>query len=415
MGPTSGAGGAVVVRGVGYDGGTMSRVPQKTFAEFFAGIGLVRKGLERGGWHCSYANDLDPKKRELYEAEFGPSSEYHLEDIWNADAVMAHLRETPFLATASFPCVDLSLAGSYRGFGGERSSTYFGFVEVLKRMGPGVPHVVMLENVVGFLTARGGADFERAVTVLAELGYWMDAIVLDAKRFVPQSRPRLFVFGYHDSLDSRSLIRRSNPPTLGDRWLGAIEEADGLRSDAVRRALHRIELPTGWATVQTRPPGQVRYDLAALIDLDGADDWWDAQAVEKHYVMMSDRHRGRVDRMVASGQTAVGTGFRRRRAEGMRNEVRFDNVAGCLRTPKGGSARQIVVAIQRGTLRMRWMRPREYARLQGAPDFKIPQEMPINQGLHGFGDAVCVPAVEWIDQHILGPVYDGVNGEEEVS
>ncbi|MBI4567726.1 MAG: DNA cytosine methyltransferase [Planctomycetes bacterium] len=37
-----------------------------TFAEFFAGVGLVRLALERVGWRCAFANDIDPKKAEMY-------------------------------------------------------------------------------------------------------------------------------------------------------------------------------------------------------------------------------------------------------------------------------------------------------------------------------------------------------------
>lgn len=388
----------------------MSDSPQKNFAEFFAGIGLVQKGLEPGGWQCAYANDLDPKKRELYCAEFGESSEYHLEDIWNTDSILTHLKHRPFLATASFPCIDLSVAGKYRGFAGEKSSAYFGFLNVLKKMAPRLPKVIMLENVAGFLTARSGEDFRRAVHELAELGYWIDAITLDAKHFVPQSRPRMFVFGFHKSLKCDALIRQSKRTVVGEPWQVAIEQANGLRSVALKRTFEQIELSTGWATLALSEPVQSQYNLASLIDLDDGPDWWDTEAVRKHYDMMSELHRGRVDEMMKQRETRVGTGYRRRRAAGMRNEVRFDNVAGCLRTPKGGSARQIVVAIQKGKLRMRWMRPREYARLQGAGDFKFPHGMPVNQGLFGFGDAVCVPVIEWIDQNILTPVYEHSQG-----
>jgi DNA (cytosine-5)-methyltransferase 1 len=54
---------------------------------------------------------------------------------------------------------------------------------------------------------------------------------------------------------------------------------------------------------------------------------------------------------------------------------------------------------------MRWMTPREYARLQGAPNFTLPENA--IQGYFGFGDAVCVPAVAWIDRHVLTPVWEG--------
>ena len=85
------------------------------------------------------------------------------------------------------------------------------------------------------------------------------------------------------------------------------------------------------------------------------------------------------------------TAYRRMRAGRQRLEVRFDGLAGCLRTPRGGSAKQIVVVVDRGVLRMRWMTPREYARLQGADDYTLPENT--IQGLFGFGDAVCVPVI----------------------
>ena len=107
--------------------------------------------------------------------------------------------------------------------------------------------------------------------------------------------------------------------------------------------------------------------------------------------MMSDDHRRQVDELRAAAcSPRVGTAFRRVRRDGQRTEVRFDGLAGCLRTPRGGSGKQIVVAAGAGRLRMRWMSPREYARLQGAPDFPLIGGR--NQQLFGFGDAVCVPA-----------------------
>ena len=49
------------------------------------------------------------------------------------------------------------------------------------------------------------------------------------------------------------------------------------------------------------------------------------------------------------------------------------------------------------------MTPREYARLQGAPedfDFSAVTEA---QALYGFGDAVCVPLIAWLARHALVP------------
>ena len=48
-------------------------VPRKTFADFFAGIGLMRLGLENQGWTCSFANDTDPESHKTYLGHFGQS------------------------------------------------------------------------------------------------------------------------------------------------------------------------------------------------------------------------------------------------------------------------------------------------------------------------------------------------------
>jgi DNA (cytosine-5)-methyltransferase 1 len=99
------------------------------------------------------------------------------------------------LATASFPCNDLSLAGSRTGLAGKQSSAYWGFLRILDHMKERRPPIVLLENVSGFLTSHGGEDFAEALIALNRLGYSIDAFMIDAARFVPQSRVRLFVVG----------------------------------------------------------------------------------------------------------------------------------------------------------------------------------------------------------------------------
>lgn len=93
---------------------------QKRVAEFFAGIGLMRMGLEREGWDTVWANDIDEKKWEMYRANFNDgSSEFILGDV---HAVKGTDLPDVELATASFPCNDLPLAGSRHGLAGTKSS-----------------------------------------------------------------------------------------------------------------------------------------------------------------------------------------------------------------------------------------------------------------------------------------------------
>lgn len=386
-------------------------VPSKRFAEFFAGIGLVHEALKVSGWECAYANDIDPKKEAMYKGHFGDSPYFHREDVWETEKIVGAMTDRPFLATASFPCTDLSLAGHWNGFEGDQSSTYFGFIRTLQALGAGKPKLVLLENVAGFLTSKNGADFVRAVTTLAGEGYWIDCIVLDAKSFVPQSRPRVFVVGFHESVRSGRIIRQDkNGRLFDDRWQNAVDEGGSLRPDSLLRLMAKTPLVTGWATLRIRPPSQAKYVLASVIDTDEDQEWWDKAAADKHYAMLSDLHRTEVELRRKAGGLHVGTVYRRCRYDEMRAEVRFDNLAGCLRTPRGGSARQIVIVIDEGRVRFRWMSPREYARLQGAPDFKLAENT--IQSLFGFGDGVCVPVIRWVDQNILTPVFEDASSAQ---
>ena len=365
-----------------------------TFCEFFAGIGLVREGLASARWRCGYANDIDAKKRDGYRARFGSSDEYHLGDVWDTDAVVGRIHDRPALATASFPCIDLSVAGHYRGFGGAHSSAFFGFTTVLEALGERKPPLVLVENVVGFLTANEGRDFAAACQRLGELGYWLDAFVLDARHFTPQSRPRVFLVGMlADRVPGMS-------PRNGELWPD--ERGGSLRTETILQHKRTIPLPTGWVTLSLPEPPARRLQLAEVLDFDDEQPWWEEVEVRRHTQMMTDAYRRRLDTFLTDGTKWIGTAFRRIRNGAQRCEVRFDGLAGCLRTPKGGSARQIVVATIDGRLRMRWMTPREYARLQGAPEFPLVGTQ--TQQLWAFGDAVCVPAIRWIDRNVLTPL-----------
>jgi len=165
-----------------------------TVAEFFAGIGLMRIGLEKAGWRTDFANDIDEDKWQMYKDHFGDGGEFVVEDIHKLKT-----NQVPdvSLATASFPCNDLSLAGSRHGLAGLQSSAFWGFIDILKGMKREhrLPPLVLLENVTGFLSSNGGRDFEDALLSLNDLGYAVDAFIIDAARFVPQSRQRLFVVG----------------------------------------------------------------------------------------------------------------------------------------------------------------------------------------------------------------------------
>ncbi|HEV8604201.1 MAG TPA: DNA (cytosine-5-)-methyltransferase, partial [Tepidisphaeraceae bacterium] len=149
----------------------------------------MRLAIEAHGWQVAFANDIDPDKLEMYDANFGVDH-FVLGDIHHLDPAVIPRCD---LFTASFPCNDLSIAGAWAGLDGKESSAFWGFVRLLKLLGERRPPIVMLENVVGFLQSHGGRDFETALLALNELGYSVDSFILNAVHWVPQSRARLFV------------------------------------------------------------------------------------------------------------------------------------------------------------------------------------------------------------------------------
>ncbi len=333
----------------------------------------------------------------MYLDQFPSATHYHCEDIWKTESVLEHISERAMLATASFPCIDLSLAGQMRGLDGKHSGTLFGFIRAMQRLKERglMPPVVMLENVVGLVSGKSGEEFKKTCHAVAELGYYIDALIVDAKHFVPQSRARLFIIGIMPEM--LTLDMKDD-----EKWRAEMERRNSAAGKNLYEAMKSMRLATGWIAFPLPSLPSVRNNIAAYIDIDDEQLWWSEEEVTKHLNRTSKLHRQQLEWLQQAGQTWIGTGFRRIREGTTRVEVRFDGIAGCLRTANGGSARQIVVVIQDGILRMRWMTPREYARLQGAPDFKILKG--VNQSLTGFGDGVCVPVIEWIDANILTPI-----------
>jgi DNA (cytosine-5)-methyltransferase 1 len=373
------------------------RVAAPTVAEFFAGIGLVRLGLEHAGFDVVWSNDIEPAKREMYAGHFRDRAGSHtfvLGDI--GDVSEADMPSNVALAWASFPCIDLSLAGWRRGLDGSHSSTFWHFTRILDEMGDRRPGVVTVENVVGLATSHDGEDLATAVRELNRLGYSVDVLAVDARRFVPQSRPRLFIVGAQD------------PPAADDVPDNALRP-DWLQTPFGDPTLitHRAMLP--------EPPKPLTKGLASIVERMSPDDerWWDAARTAAFISSLSPVQSQRVEALRRGRALAYRTAYRRTRQGRAVWEVRPDDISGCLRTARGGSSKQAVLQAGGGGVRVRWMTPREYARLMGAGEYRL-DGIRRNQALFGFGDAVCVPAVAWLAEHYLMPLVQGRMAVETV-
>lgn len=368
----------------------MPVVIQLRAVEFFAGIGLMRLGLREAGIDTVWANDIESRKQELYVANFG-DGEFKLGDV--RDVRGTDLPEAE-IATASFPCTDLSLAGNRKGLGAaaaprgevDGSSMFWEFARVIEEMGSRRPAAVLLENVLGFASSHGGRDLREAVRRLNELGYSCDLFAVDAHHFVPQSRPRMFIAGLQDPKGSGAIgtLERADRPGWARRFARDNPEAQ-------LHAWPLPPLPTGPTT------------LSRVVERLADDDprWWESERVDLFVRSLSAVQAQRLEELRSGKRIAWRTAYRRTRENAPVWEIRADGIAGCLRTARGGSSKQALVETGCDEVRIRWMTPREYARLMGAPRFKLDARQ--NHVLFGFGDAVCVPVIRWICEHYLVP------------
>jgi DNA (cytosine-5)-methyltransferase 1 len=365
------------------------------FYEFFAGGGMARAGLGPG-WRCLFANDFDRRKAGTYRANWGDDA-LHVGDV--GAVTTAQLPGVADLVWGSFPCQDLSLAGAGAGLAGARSGTFWPFWRLMQalRAEGRAPKTIVLENVCGALTSHEGKDFAALCAALAEGGYCCGALVIDAALFLPQSRPRLFIIAVRADIPiPASLVEQAGAAPFHTRALMTAEE----------------NLPTklkqNWLWWRLPAPPLRNARLLDVIEDAPRDVVWHRAAETKALLsMMSDINLARIDAAKRAGRRMVGTLYRRTRyvngEKRQRAEARFDDLAGCLRTPAGGSSRQFVLLIDEGKVRSRLMSARETARLMGlSDDYRLPENY--NEAYHLTGDGVVVPVVRHVVAKLLEPL-----------
>lgn len=365
---------------------------------------MVRAGLGPE-WTSVFANDIDPKKAASYFENWG-GRDFKLADV--AELTPGDLPGAADLAWASFPCQDLSLAGSGAGLHGTRSGTFWSFWELMQALAAEgrAPAMIVLENVCGALTSHEGRDFRAIASAIAEQGYRFGALVMDAIGFVPQSRPRLFVVAAHARLRIPPSVIR---PARSGPWISAsLRRASEALPPAARKNWVWWNLPG--------PQGKIAA-LVELIDDEPEGVPWHSPAETARLLdMMSDLNREKVRRASHRRHRVVGTIYRRTRLDAagrktQRAEVRFDGIAGCLRTPQGGSSRQTLMIVEGPSIRSRLLAAREAARLMGLPDsYRLPANY--NQAYRLAGDGVVVPVVRHLARHLVEPLL-GANATSQ--
>jgi len=366
------------------------------FYEFFAGGGMARAGLGPA-WTCLFANDFDAKKSAVYRRNWG-SRELLTADIAQLTAAQLPKAKAD-LAWASFPCQDLSLAGLGAGLEGARSGTLYSFWKLMNGLiaGGRGPDLIVLENVRGALTSHKGRDFTAICTHFHDAGYAYGAMVIDAALFLPQSRSRLFVVGVRKGVSIPDGLQIGGPSVWHP---GALQDACAALPERIKES---------WIWWSMPAPMARNAALADLIDDEpGGVSWRPRDETRRLLALMSDVNLRKVEKAKSAGRRMVGCVYRRTRidengAKTQRAEVRFDDMSGCLRTPAGGSSRQMLLVVDGERVASRLISARETARLMGLPDdYVLPENY--NEAYHLTGDGVVVPVVRHLAEHLLEPI-----------
>ena len=378
----------------------MARLPQ--FYEFFAGGGMARAGLGEQ-WQCTFANDIDPAKVRSYVANWGRG--IVTGDVAALKTAGFAVRRRVDLAWASSPCQDISLAGDRVGLNGARSGAFWpfwGLVRTLRLEGR-APRLVVIENVTGLLTSHGGKDFDAIGEALEEAGYRFGAMVIDAALLIPQSRERVFIVAVDAALPVPAGVTVAAP-------------AMPFHTPAIVTAMRRQKALIWWRL--PAPPIRNTTFADLIEDAPTGVSWLTQAETDRLVGMMAPAHLAKLDEAKRAGKRMVGGLYRRMRpgAAGedvsgkrvQRVEIRFDDIAGCLRVPTGGSSRQTVMIVEGDSVRSRLLSPREAARLMGLPDdYKLPGNYNEAYGL--MGDGLAVPVVRHLAAHVLEPVLRANN------
>jgi DNA (cytosine-5)-methyltransferase 1 len=182
-------------------------------------------------------------------------------------------------------------------------------------------------------------------------------------------------------------------------------------STALKRAASALPSPVAadWLWWRAPEPPRMNLRLADCLDEDLVEaSWHSGDETERLLAALSPASRRDVALAGKSGERTIGSLFRRTRPDGqggvrVQAEARFDGLAGCLRTPGGGSSRQFLIVIRGEKTRTRLMNPREAARLMGlADDYVLPPRS--TDAFYLVGDGVATPVVRFLSENLLLPL-----------
>lgn len=189
---------------------TIHRQMPFKFIDLFAGIGGFRSGMTAAGGECVFTSEWDKYAAKTYQAWYGDKHIY-TDDIRNI-SIEDEIPDHDVLC-GGFPCQPFSLAGVSKknslgrahGFDDEKQGNlFFKIMDIvdIKR-----PPVLLLENVKNLKSHDKGNTWKVIEESLRDRDYTIYSKTIDARRWVPQHRERIFlvcfdknIFGREDNI-----------------------------------------------------------------------------------------------------------------------------------------------------------------------------------------------------------------------
>lgn len=169
----------------------MRRAAAFRVVDLFAGIGGFTLAARSLGGDSVLAVEAHPVAAHVYARNFGATPPTDIADV--------HDLPPHEILCGGFPCQSFSQAGRKGGLDDPRGSLYQHVVRLLR---VAKPSGFVLENVVGLLNHDNGATIARVVGDLADAGYSVAKTIVDAGRWVPQSRKRVYIVGVRRDIDA---------------------------------------------------------------------------------------------------------------------------------------------------------------------------------------------------------------------
>lgn len=156
----------------------------------FSGIGAFEKALENLNidFELIGFSEIDKYSCESYSILHNADKSLNYGDITKID-----INTLPDfdLFTWGFPCQDLSVIGTQKGFNGEKSVLFFQGYEILKHKKPAVS---IIENVSNLMSKKFDKELNTIIKLLGKIGYKTKILRMNAKEYgIPQNRDRVFI------------------------------------------------------------------------------------------------------------------------------------------------------------------------------------------------------------------------------